>query len=592
MLRRCYLFGFLLISLWNFTVLADTATLIPANASWKVFQSRAEQGTAWTLPGFYDGNWRTINGESSDGNASNIPQSPGSQTTYLRSSFTLTNKALYRALILKLPRSQNVIVYLNGVEIYRSPPPTVDIEPGSENETIPDDNDNRVYTRAYPDPSLLQNGNNIVAVQFRQQSQSGNNLPIHLVLTASTTPVVTRGPYLQRQAPNAIVLRWRTNVATNSRVRFGKSSTSLSSAATSTSSVTEHTIAVSGLSANTKYYYSVGTTTTTLAGGGNNYFFYTPPPTGTAIAVRVWVVGDSGTGNSSARAVRDAFNSYNGSKYTNLMLMLGDNAYSSGTDSQYQSNFFDVYQNRLRQTAVWPTIGNHDTAESSSPSLSIPYFLNFTLPTRGESGGIASGTEKYYSFNYSNIHFVCLDSMTSNRSASGSMLTWLKNDLANNTKEWVIAFWHHPPYSKGSHDSDAETRSIEMRKNALPILENYGVDLVLSGHSHSYERSKFIDGFYGYSWNWSNKYLIKGSSGRTDQGGAYTKPARTAHEGAVYAVAGSSGHLSSGSLNHPVMYISLLKLGSMILDINGKRMDVKFLRETGSIGDYFTIIHK
>jgi hypothetical protein len=577
----------LLTLVWNFTAYADTTTLVPVNANWKGRQSKAAQGTAWTLPGFYDGNWRTYNGQTSPDTSLNVS---ASQTTFLRTTFSVQNKAVYQALILRLQRSQNVIVYLNGTEIYRSPPPIVDVEPG-EIEVLTDTNEDHGYARAYPDPDLLRNGNNVLAVQFRRQPDSGLNLPIHLLLTASTTPVVTRGPYLQRQTPNAIVFRWRTNVATDSRVRFGTSSSSLSLSASSTSKVADHAVAVSGLSAKTRYYYSVGSTTTTLAGGGSSYFFYTAPPSGTVIAVRIWVVGDSGTGNSSARAVRNAFDSYNGSKYTNMMLMLGDNAYSSGTDSQYQSNLFDVYKNRLRQTVVWPTIGNHDTAESSNPSLSIPYFLNFTLPTKGEAGGLSSGTEKYYSFNYSNIHFVCLDSMTSSRSPGGAMLTWLKNDLANNTKEWVIAYWHHPPYTKGSHDSDVETRSIEMRKNALPILENYGVDLVLAGHSHSYERSKLIDGFYGFSKDWTKKYLINGGSGRTDGGGAYTKPAHIAHKGAVYAVAGSSGHTSSGPLNHPVMYISLQNLGSMILDINGKRMDVKFLRETGSIGDYFTIIH-
>ena len=79
------------------------------------------------------------------------------------------------------------------------------------------------------------------------------------------------------------------------------------------------------------------------------------------------------------------------------------------------------------------------------------------------------------------------------------MLTWLEADLAANTNEWLIAFWHHPPYSKGSHDSDWEMELIQMRENALPLLESYGVDLVLSGHSHCYERSYFLDGHYGRS---------------------------------------------------------------------------------------------
>jgi hypothetical protein len=46
------------------------------------------------------------------------------------------------------------------------------------------------------------------------------------------------------------------------------------------------------------------------------------------------------------------------------------------------------------------------------------------------------------------------------------MMTWLQNDLAATNKAWIIAFWHHPPYTKGSHNSDTETQLIEMRQNA------------------------------------------------------------------------------------------------------------------------------
>src|SRR5204863_983437 len=131
---------------------------------------------------------------------------------------------------------------------------------------------------------------------------------------------------------------------------------------------------------------------------------------------------------------------------------------------------------------------------------------------------------------------ICLDSMTSDRSATGPMLSWLQGDLGANTKVWTIAFWHHPPYSKGSHDSDIDTELVEMRANALPILENYGVDLVLCGHSHSYERSFLLDGHYGSSSTFNNSMKKDGGSGRADDTGAYRKQHASpfGHEGAVY----------------------------------------------------------
>ena len=128
-----------------------------------------------------------------------------------------------------------------------------------------------------------------------------------------------------------------------------------------------------------------------------------------------------------------------------------------------------------------PRSGNHDGYTADSASQTGPYYDIFSLPRPGEAGGLASGTEAYYSFDYANIHFICLESFETNRSTSGPMLTWLRNDLASTTQPWIVAFFHHPPYSKGSHDSDTEIELKEMRQNALPILENAGVDLVLSG---------------------------------------------------------------------------------------------------------------
>src|SRR5687767_14015961 len=111
----------------------------------------------------------------------------------------------------------------------------------------------------------------------------------------------------------------------------------------------------------------------------------------------------------------------------------------------------------------------------------------------------------------------------------------------------MIAYWHHPPYSKGSHDSDNtnghDPELVEMREQALPILEAHGVDLVLSGHSHSYERSYFLRGHYGHSTTFDPTMKLDNGDGRSDGTGTYNKTARArgGNDGAVYVVAGSSG---------------------------------------------------
>ena len=172
------------------------------------------------------------------------------------------------------------------------------------------------------------------------------------------------------------------------------------------------------------------------------------------------------------------------------------------------------------------------------------------------------------------------------------MLTWLQRDLAANTRPWVIVFFHHPPYSKGSHDSDREIELIEMRQNALPILEQFGVDLVLTGHSHAYERSFLLDGHYGDSTTFSATMKKDGGSGFAGGSGAYRKPTygMAPREGTVYAVAGVSGSISGGSLNHPAMYISQAVLGSVVLDVDGSRLDATFLDSTGVRRDAFSIV--
>jgi hypothetical protein len=417
-------------------------------------------------------------------------------------------------------------------------------------------------------------------------------VPVAREASGATAAVVTRGPYLQLGTTTSATIRWRTDTTTPSRVRYGLAPGSLSGTADVATSTTEHVVTVSGLVPDTTYYYSVGTPTETLAGGDSTYFFHTHPFAGSVGPIRIWVIGDSGTANASAQAVRNAYLTFTGSRATDAWLMLGDNAYSNGTDAEYQAAVFNMYPTILRNTFLWPTLGNHDTAGSSTPPAGLPYYAMFTLPTGGEAGGLASGTEDYYSFDRGNVHFVCLDSMTSDRSPTGAMATWLRNDLSATTQDWIIAFWHHPPYSKGSHDSDTESQLIEMRQNFLPILEDYGVDLALTGHSHSYERSYLLDGHYGSSTTLTSSMIKDSGSGRPSETGAYQKPSSglAPHEGAVYAVAGSSGQTSGGTLNHPAMFISINQLGSMVLDVDGNRLDAKFLRETGAIADSFTIV--
>lgn len=438
-------------------------------------------------------------------------------------------------------------------------------------------------------------------------------------LSAATSTV--RGPYLQSATPTSMVVRWRTDIAEASVVSYGTERTRLDKSTKSEGILTDHIVQLSGLSPGTKYFYSVGpvavkppapaakagdTAPATKAeaedapGKASINTFTTPPPVGPAAPMRVWVLGDPGTKNAIQAAVRDVYYKFTGTRATDFWLILGDNAYPDGTDADYQKAIFEMYPKTLATSPLWPALGNHDGKSANSITQSGVYYDIFTLPTRAQAGGVPSGTEAYYSFDYANAHFICLDSHDSDRSAEGAMMQWLKADLAATQRDWIVAFFHHPPYTKGTHDSDKDTDSAgrmnDMRQVFLPVLEQGGVDLVLTGHSHVYERSWLMDGHYGKSDTFdAAKHIKQKVSGRADGDGVYRKPrARTPNFGHINNVTGSAGHAGSKSkppaLNHPAFYLSLNEAGSTVIDIDGLKMDVTFLNDEGAKRDWFTIV--
>ena len=124
-----------------------------------------------------------------------------------------------------------------------------------------------------------------------------------------------------------------------------------------------------------------------------------------------------------------------------------------------------------------------------------PYLEVFSLP---ENGGDA-GRERWYSFDWGDVHFVALDT----ERLSERQAIWLEEDLLANELPWVVAYLHAPPYSSGEHGSDLAAREL-----FTPLFETYGVQLVLAGHEHNYERTKPISGV---------TYVVTGGGGRSSR---------------------------------------------------------------------------
>jgi acid phosphatase type 7 len=433
---------------------------------------------------------------------------------------------------------------------------------------------------------------------------------------------ISRGPYPQAASPDSIHMVWRVRQKTQPSVRYGRSPSELTTTTKESdikirrlASEWKHTGAVkplhsapaetrqyeahiAGLQPDTLYYYAIYDGENRLTPESADYSFRTLPVPGTEHPLLLWVVGDSGTGNKVQAKVHTAFRDWlaKEKRSVDAYLHVGDMAYNSGMDSEFQGYFFQTYADTLRNTVCWPAFGNHEGRTSKGATATGPYFDAYITPANGESGGVPSGTEGYYSFDYGRVHFISLNSYDISRSADGAMAQWLKADLEKAQGDWIVAFFHHPPYTKGSHDSDDPKKDkelIEMRENIMPILEAGGVDLVLAGHSHIYERSMLIDGAYATP-TVSENAVYQDGDGDPSSGGAYKKSAGIKpNQGTISIVAGHGGaSLGHKKLASPVMRVSLLEFGSLLLDLKGDTLTGHMLNADGAVRDTFQLIKR
>ncbi len=446
---------------------------------------------------------------------------------------------------------------------------------------------------------------------------------LSLIFYHSTGQTLTRGPYLQVGTQDSITIRWRTNTACNSKITWGTSFGTYPNSYVDPATTTEHIIRIGGLNADTKYWYTIGTSTSSLQSANTNYFL-TLPLENSSRMLRFMALGDCGNASVNQIAVKNTFLNYIGSNNVDALLLLGDNAYNSGLDAEFQTNFFDIYKDDLlRNIKLYPAPGNHDYGNNTvntgktgtTPALSMPYHLNFSVPMSGEIGGVPSGAKNYYSYDIGNVHLISLDSYgkddantTAMYDTAGAQATWLKADLASNTKKWTIAYFHHPPYTKNSHNSDTEMDLVAVREKFVRILERNGVDIILCGHSHGYERSYLLKQYYN---TYASPLLETGfdasihtATGNTQNakydGTAnacpYTYNAGNFNHGTVYVVSGSAGALGGTTAGYPhncMYYANPTNGGCTYIEVDSNRLTLKFISYTTAptpvIRDQFTI---
>ncbi|AQG79919.1 metallophosphoesterase [Spirosoma montaniterrae] len=412
------------------------------------------------------------------------------------------------------------------------------------------------------------------------------------------TPLITRGPYWQVITPNSAFVRWRTDQPTTGRIWFGTDAAQLTNSQRESQPSQEHSLTLTGLQPNTRYTYAVGYDDTRLASGAD-YYIKTAPPTGSTQPFRLWVLGDFGFPGNRQIQTYQAYRSAISSRPADAWLWLGDNAYCCGTEDQYQRYVFDVYGPTFRNTPIIPSPGNHDYNDSNT-NFDVAYYRLFSMPQRGEAGGVASGKPTYFSVDYGNLHIVSLDSQGQQTDdnkrvydTTSVQIQWLKRDLTANRLPWTIVIFHHPPYTKGTHDSDTQEQLRLIRQNLTPIFEQYGVDLVLNGHSHVYERFYRMRGHTGLANSFDpTRHIAESTTARYD-GSPNSCPILTKGQGTVYVVNGAGGAPGGQRASYPMpaMLVGNTVLGgSMLVDVNDNRLDAQYILEDGSVFDRFTVL--
>ncbi len=396
---------------------------------------------------------------------------------------------------------------------------------------------------------------------------------------------IIRGPYLQSVTTTSALVHWRTDKPVSSRVYY-QDSKKLIRAKLDTNRVTEHIVPLTQLKPGTKYSYQIDSKEFV-----SDRYVVTVPSV--QKPVRIWALGDFGDGSLSQKAVMESISKYTKGHRPDAWIWLGDNAYNNGKDEEYQKNVFEVYQTAfLQNLPIYPSPGNHDYAGKHDPTLP-PYFQIFDMPVEGQAGGLPSHAESYYSVNYGPVHLVALDTEMKEKSGlqlkdgKGEQVDWLKADLAANKLPWVVVYFHKPPYSKGSHDSDIELDMKSLRENVTPIFEQYKVDLVIAGHSHVYERSYPMRGHGGINETFEeSKHVLA----REKAPNHYVVGPNG--QGVIYVVSGSGGKVGGQRPGFPMksmLYSNNQIGGSVILDVSKSTFELRWIQSDGKVGDYFVI---
>ncbi len=345
-------------------------------------------------------------------------------------------------------------------------------------------------------------------------SPGGAGAATEIPTTAGTSELF-RYPYLQTGAARQMKILWATASSGACAVQYKLSTDTVWTtqsicseqlfAGTATGLGTnyyQHEVVLDNLQPNARYTYNVLHNTAVLARNIN----FTTLKEDVAATTQFIVIGDSGIPYSTPRDIRNTIAGKDGGgNYLyphDFVVGVGDIAYYNGLYTEFDNNFFGQLSGKndgaglnsiLATRAFFPVLGNHEYGQNPN-NVPAAYLNSFSLPV--PAGVVAADAERYYSFDSGNAHLVVIDSEVFENGATPAdritrMLAWLDADLAATTKTWRIAFLHRTIFSSANHGTWGDyTQNNRMRKQLAPVLQNHGVQLVMFGHDHAYQRSK------------------------------------------------------------------------------------------------------
>jgi hypothetical protein len=268
------------------------------------------------------------------------------------------------------------------------------------------------------------------------------------------------GPYLQSVTTDSVIVAWQTRKRKVGQVQFGETS-EYGGSQEENSARKRHHVKLTGLSPYTVYHYRVFNNNNAMSG---DLTFRTAAPAD-HVSFDFVVYGDTQHHPEVQVAVAERALGH----APDFFLHMGD-LVNNGYNADDWHDFFDLAAPLLAHSPLFPTLGNHEQRSEF-------YFDLFYLPEK----------ESWYTFTYGNARFISLRvDLETGFEVGTPQHDWLKSTLQGNSKPWVIVFFHKSPYTS-EYEGPEE---IAIREALTPLFEAYGVDLVLSGHNHNYQRSE------------------------------------------------------------------------------------------------------